>query len=396
MSCLTQTPALLLGTGITALGTARSLGSANVPAYLAAAYPDFEASSRWTKLLPVTCPHLEEDSALDVFLASLPFDGAVLFPCSDFWVRSVAALAPEMTSRFRASLSSADVLHSLSDKAELARVLMENNIPHPLSVSVRDEKDVMNLAVQLKGNCFLKPRDSQAYFKRFKRKAVSADSPSELVELYNQGKSSGFDLLVQEYIPGPPTSHFYLEGFIDRNRELTGLFARKRVRISPPKFGNSSYTVSVDPTRYTTSITQLTALLFRLSYRGIFSAEFKEDERDGRAKLLEINTRPWWYVEIPTLCGMNLVRMYYEDALEQQVTKVDRYEMNRSFVYPYYDICAFRESGPHNIKETLSWFSSFARADWITFEWSDPLPALLSGGRYTSRWFRERIKRRDA
>ena len=52
-----------------------------------------------------------------------------------------------------------------------------------------------------------------------------------------------------------------------------------------------------------------------VSYRGIFSAEFKCDDRDGFFKILEVNARPWWYVEAAACAGMDVCSMAYHDAL---------------------------------------------------------------------------------
>jgi len=47
----------------------------------------------------------------------------------------------------------------------------------------------------------------------------------------------------------------------------------------------------------------------------VFSAEFKFDERDGLFKILEVNARPWWYVDFAARCGVDVCRMAYRDAL---------------------------------------------------------------------------------
>ena len=65
------------------------------------------------------------------------------------------------------------------------------------------------------------------------------------------------------------------------------------------------------------------------SYRGIFSAEFKRDPRDGLFKLLEVNARPWWFVDFAVRCGVDVCRMAYDDALGREVPPLDTLRSRR-------------------------------------------------------------------
>ena len=80
----------------------------------------------------------------------------------------------------------------------------------------------------------------------------------------------------------------------------------------------------------------------------MFSAEFKLDPRDGRFKLLEVNTRPWWYVDFAARCGVDVCTMAYRDALGEGVDTVESYRTGVVCVYPYMDLSAcqaLRRSG---------------------------------------------------
>ena len=68
-------------------------------------------------------------------------------------------------------------------------------------------------------------------------------------------------------------------------------------------------------------------MLHAVGYRGIFSGEFKRDPRDGRFKLLEINTRPWWFIDFAVRCGVDVCRMAYDDAQGLPVTAVSEYKV---------------------------------------------------------------------
>ena len=88
----------------------------------------------------------------------------------------------------------------------------------------------------------------------------------------------------------------------------------------PTDFGNSTYLISVPLERLSPAMESLERILRAVHYRGIFSAEFKRDHRDGKFKILEINARPWWYIGFAIDSGVNVVEMAYRDALGLPVT----------------------------------------------------------------------------
>ena len=122
-------------------------------------------------------------------------------------------------------------------------------------------------------------------------------------------------MLLQEYIPGPPTAHVFLDGYVDRTGVMRGCLARRRLRMYPPEFGNSTMSATMPLREAEPALESLSRLLAGLGYTGLFDAEFKYDERDGLFKVLEVNARPWWQLEIAAASGLDLCMMAYRDAL---------------------------------------------------------------------------------
>ena len=175
---------------------------------------------------------------------------------------------------------------------------------------------------------------------------------------------------------GPPSNHVFIDGFRDGDGVVRALFARRRLRMYPPLFGNSSSMRSVAVQEVREAADHLTGLLRHVGYRGVFSAEFKQDARDGRFKLLEINTRPWWYVEFAARCGVDVCSMAYRDALAEPVESIDTYRTGVECVYPYMDYFACREllrSGELSLGE---WLRSWIGAVQPVFRRDDPWPAV--------------------
>ncbi len=383
-------PALVLGSGLTALGVIRTLRRAGIPAFIYDIRPGLEARSRWYRPAPLDTVPARPGVLADV-LQSVAMERAVLIPCSDDWARQVSDASAEWSRRFPASIAPSEVIDTLVDKAHLADRLEALGVPHPFTLRVEGPETLDSLPDHRLESAFLKPRDSQRFFARFGVKGIWISSREQAADRIAELQSAGFELLLQQYIPGPGSLHYFVDGFIDRNGALTGALARQRLRMYPSDFGNSSLMITVPPKEVDEALAALKLLLGDLGYRGIFSTEFKRDPRDGLFKLIEVNSRAWWYVEYTARCGVDVCTMAYRDALGEPVPRSFEYEVDARLVYPYYDIHACREDpgvGGHPL--VPPGFRAWLGAQHPLFNWSDPWPAVPP-----LRMFARRVTRRS-
>ena len=126
-------PAVVLGGGLTALGTARSLAAAGISAYLVSASLGVARHTRFAKRTGFV---LQDEAPLAEYLARLPLERAVLFPCTDDWVRAVAELDPATALRFPASQPLPDTVATCLDKRRFAAALDELDLPRPRTIPV--------------------------------------------------------------------------------------------------------------------------------------------------------------------------------------------------------------------------------------------------------------------
>jgi predicted ATP-grasp superfamily ATP-dependent carboligase len=169
--------------------------------------------------------------------------------------------------------------------------------------------------------------------------------------------------------------------------------ARKRLRMYPADFGNSTYMVSVPLDETGAAMEQLETLLRSVKYRGIFSAEFKKDTRDGAFRLLEVNVRPWWYLEFAESSGIHVMDLAYRDALGLTLRDYLDYRPGRHCAYPYIDSAAVRaarragEPAPSLASCAVAWLT----ANQPVFAWDDPGPALHAFAERCRQFLRSRI-----
>lgn len=383
-------PAIVLGHGLTVLGTIRGLGRRGIRSYCLGPQPQFVARSRWYRTLgEANLPDME--TSADQMLRGLHFDRAVLIPCTDRWVRAVAGLPDDLHYRYPSAVPPLSAVDQFVDKQRFSELLRKHEVPQPMTLPLRSESDLSSADLSKLEQGFLKPTDSQAFGGHFKKKAFSFSTRDEAVARFREASAAGFDVILQEYIPGPTTEHFFLDGFVDREGTFKGWFARRRLRMFPPKFGNSTYLVSVPLEEMRDGVESLRRLLTAVRYRGIFSAEFKRDPRDGRLKLLEINARPWWFVGFAVDCGVNVVHMAYLDALELPVPEAKTFPAGVHFVFTGYDGMACRELRAEGKLGLLQWGWQWLTAKQALCVWYDPWPSLQAWGIRIGRSLRRRL-----
>jgi predicted ATP-grasp superfamily ATP-dependent carboligase len=387
-------PALVVGETVTALGTLRSLARAGIGAFTVTSPGEFVRSSRWYKPIPGQEGLLPE--AITEWLSDVAIDRAVLFPCSDHTVWQASRMAEGLKDSILMSIPSTSVIEKLVDKGQFASMLDKVGIPHPRTCLMEDGRVPCSLPDSTFDNAFLKPVDSQSFMKHFGVKAERVASKQQAVERLAVASEKGFSMLLQEYIPGPAHNHFMIEGFVDRHQKVKGIFARQRLRMHPPDFGNSSCMVSVSLDEVEGAAKWARRLLQEIGYRGIFNAEFKFDERDREFKILEVNSRPWWYIEFATRCGVNACKMAYLDALGEEVSEVGEYRSGARIVYTRHDYFACRDSVRRREMTMGAWARSWLRSWRVVFAWDDPWPSCVGTLRFLLQRpgrFLERLRR---
>ena len=376
------TSAIVMGRGYTALGALRSLALARIPTYVACPAGDLATHSCWYRPPPgetswdgSVSPQTHE------ILRAMPLENVVLIPGADDVALWLADLPKsDLSTRFQVSSSSRETLEILQDKARFGEFLAYAGIPHPRTFTINDRSDISAIPFDELDRVFVKPANSQQFSRSTGIKGVWAHNRKQFQEIWARLDGKGFKIVAQEYVPGGSDDHYFIDGFCDRNGVFAGLFARRRIRIFPPDFGNSSYCQSIPLTEVRGAIASVVDLLTRLRYRGIFSAEFKRDSRDGAFRMLEVNTRAWWYVEFAARCGVNVCRMAFQDARELPVTEAPRnYPVGIGCVNLGGDIKSVLSQRPAVRIPLLRTLGEWARAHYHVFRWDDPGPGLVVG-----------------
>jgi predicted ATP-grasp superfamily ATP-dependent carboligase len=371
-----MTPAVVLGSGLGALGALRLLSRAGVPVYSLSPHPSYESRSRWFRPLPGVREMLADGAPLARVLEASSLERGVLLPCSDSLLRAVSELPPAIAARFPSSTASPEGVTQLTSKAKFAALLDALDIPRPRTLIGGDCSDLEHFANGQFSDLFLKPVDSASFMRCYGVKAWRVRDVADARAQLARARAEGHPVVVQECVPGPASNHFLIDGFARANGAVHALFARRRLRMYPPEFGDSTHMISVPLTEVEPAVQSLRAILAAIRYRGIFSAEFKVDACDGTFKILEINARVWIFVEFAGRCGVDVCTMAYRDALGMPLGDIPAYRSGVRLVSPYSDLAAAHYAWSRGQLGKGAWLRSWFVAQQPLFNWTDPVPAL--------------------
>jgi len=118
--------------------------------------------------------------------------------------------------------------------------------------------------------------------------------------------------------------------------------------------------------------------LKKINYTGLSEVEFMYDERINDYKLIEINPRTWKWHSMANIVDINLIEMLIKDVQGQSIEKKRNTIKNLGWIEQLTDaFVMFTEvmKGRMKLKDYIK--SIKIRKEYATFDWKDPLPALM-------------------
>lgn len=369
-------PVLIFGAHIAALGVLRMLAERGIRSQVVDDTTNIIVRSRWYRPAEPTLEETSDAEALSAYLGSLDLPRAVLIACSDQWALAVAGLPPETRQRFPASIPPHEAVAQFVDKDRFRALVDRLDLPRPRTLLIRDPADLDLASDDDLANGFLKPTESHLHNRRFGTKGFFIHSRDDAARLVEQGSAAGITFMLQEWIPGNMSKTFLIDGFVDRGGTITGMVARRRVRMDPPRLANTCSDVTIPIADVNDCLPALRTILSATDYRGIFNIEFKFDERDGRFKVIEVNPRPFWLIGHIARAGLDLPWLSYLDAQELPLPAPAPYRIGRYGMYEIPDATAVVRAWSHLRRPEGPVLEPWLKGDRALFWWRDPLPAF--------------------
>lgn len=230
------------------------------------------------------------------------------------------AIFPEFV---RVPFATADVVAAAADKSRVLALAREIGVPIPNTEVVNSATDAKALAQRLAYPVVVKAARSRVWTgdQWLSTSVAYCNSPEELIARLSSMHTAIFPVLLQERIEGPGVGVFIC---CDESNVIA-TFSHRRIREKPPSGGVSvlSESVAVDPA----ALDHATRLLKELQWRGVAMVEFKQDNRDGSLKLMEINGRFWGSLQLAIDAGVDFPSLLVDLAQGAQPAQPPQYRI---------------------------------------------------------------------
>lgn len=243
--------------------------------------------------------------------AARTHDGKALLPMTDIATWVIAAHRDRFEPGCHIPCADLPVLECAADKAAVVHTAMRIGVPVPKTVFL-DRPDLLaQVAPDLVYPVVVKPRRSRVRVGgQWQSTTVRyANTSQALAREVASRQPEDFPLLLQEQIVGPGVGVFTC---FDQQGPMAW-FSHRRLREKPPSGGVSVLCESAPVPEETRAHAE--RLLRAIGWRGVAMVEFKQDERDGIPKLMEINGRFWGSLQLAVDAGVDFPALLLESAL---------------------------------------------------------------------------------
>ncbi len=305
--------AVVIGGDHPGLAIARSLAPRGIPVIVLDDQYCISSFSRYVEKVVrvenLRDPQKTVDAVLEVG-HRLGLKNWVLFPTRDETVAAFSIHRDLLAKFFRVTTPAWDTVRWAWDKKNTYQLAEQLQIPVPRTWNPKGVQDLDDLCSRLP--LAIKPAVKENFFYATGAKAWRADTPEELKALFLKAAQDirTEEILVQEIIPGDGRQQLSYCAFFKNGQAHSVLLAR-RMRQHPREFGRAATYVE---TIELPAIEELSERFLRaIDYYGIVEVEFKQDPRDGRYKLLDVNARAWGFHGLGQAVGVDFPYALFAD-----------------------------------------------------------------------------------
>lgn len=371
-----RTGAVVIGGNYRSLGVVRSLGRHGIPAWVLKDEHRIASASRYachSECWPASS-EVEQRNYLLELGNRHQLDGWALFPTTDESAALLARHHTALAEQFRLTTPKWEVMRWAYDKRLTYRLAADLQIDHPWTWYPTSREAVEQLECTYP--VILKPAIKESINRLTIDKAWSITDHQSLLTRYDQACElvEPSVIMVQEMIPGNGESQFSYAALCVDGRPLVSLVAR-RTRQYPLDFGRASTFVETVDQPEVAHLAR--RLLAAMEYTGLVEVEFKQDPRDGRFKLLDVNARVWGWHTLGRRAGLDFPYLTWKfihgDAISATRARPGVRWVRLSTDIPS-AILAIRSGG----LTPRSYLRSFqGPIEFAIFATDDPIPALV-------------------
>ena len=372
----------------------RALGLAGIRAAVLARPDDSVRFSRYTATaLDYVDASQEPERLVEVLLAFAQGqpEKPVLYYNADWHLLAISAHREALRGAFRFVIPDASLVDDLVDKAKFQALAGRLGLPVPKAIRLSPGADPPTAVLRFPVVVKQLTRHYGSWEPITSAKAMHVANQRELERVWPRLGQGGFDVLVQEWIPGPESQVESYHAYVDESGEFVGEFTGKKVRTLPPELGYSTALVTTDAPDVAQAGGEI---LRRLGLRGVAKIDFKRDPRTRALHLLEINPRFNLWHHVGAKAGVNLPALVYADLTGLPRPPRTSARAGVRWCSVWLDAKAARAEGV-SLARWLPWMLKADAKSGIA--WDDPLPVLRRMGAMAVAGARTRARgRRNA
>ena len=249
--------------------------------------------------------------------------------CGDSYVQLLSQNKDNFPENVIAPYIDIDMMNNLIHKEKFYQMCEASGIDYP-DTFVHCRELGHNFELPFDAPFIVKPSNGIEYWRHpfpTQKKVYKADDRQELLNILDDIYGAGYNdsIIIQDFIPGDDTYMRVLTNYSDRNGQVK-LMALGHVLLeehTPHGIGNHAVII----TEHNEELAdRFKSLLEEMHYVGFSNFDIKYDQRDGKFKVFEINTRQGRSNFYVTGAGQNIAKYLVEDYILQNpiVLKVVR------------------------------------------------------------------------
>jgi predicted ATP-grasp superfamily ATP-dependent carboligase len=372
----------------TALAVIRSLGRRGIEV-VAADSISFNMgflSKYCSRRIIYPLPQKNKSKFIDALLSLVKnekFD--LLIPITDFTMIPILERRDEIEEHVKVAAPPYKTAIEAFDKAQTIKIAEEHGIPCPRTFFLNDIKDTKEVAESIRYPAVIKPRMKVLWIGEgaITLKVTSrnyAYSSIDLITKYARMMSQlgRFNIpdnffLAQEFVDG---QGYGVEVLI-HDSELKAIFIHRRLREYPITGGASTLRVSVKNEKIKKYALDM---LSAMGWQGVAMVEFKLDEKNNDAWLLEVNGRFWGSLPLAISAGVDFPYLLYKTMMGENVAPCYSYRVGvtQRWLIPgdlLWLFASFQDNRRGKLHNLIEFLSSSRTPDDIISS-SDVSPAL--------------------
>ena len=236
----------------------------------------------------------------------------LIVPTTDESLEAVAAHHDVLSARHTVACATDGVAQGFLDKRITSEIADRAGVEAPRTASPTSPEELEALVGRLRFPCLVKPAESYRYNRAFGVKMKRVHTPDELRTAWGEAHALAIGTMVQELIPGPETGGVNYNVYVVDGEPRVEMTSRK-LRLSPSDFG---YPCAVVSGRVPEVVEPGRAIVAAMGIEGFANVEFKQDERNGRYYLMEVNGRPNMSGRLAVRAGVDFPLLTYRHLVE--------------------------------------------------------------------------------